>query len=88
MSTLFLCFCDILNYNADKGRLQSGTHLGEFTLENVRFTDLKNTSAPMANKDEPLTIRMKNVIAEFHESATDSEPFTLEENCNTTLIIE
>lgn len=79
---------DILNYTADKGRLQSGTHLGEFTLENVRFTDLKSTSAPMANKDEPLTIRMKDVVVHFHESATDTEPFTLEENCNTTLIVE
>ena len=79
---------DILSYTADKGTLQSGTHFGEFTLENVRFTDLKNTSTPMANKDEPLTIRMKNVEVDFHESSTDREPFTLEENCNTTLIIE
>ena len=79
---------DILNYTADKGRLQSGTHLGEFTLENVRFTDLKSASSPMANKDEPLTIRMKNVVIDFHESSTDTEPFILGENCNTTLIIE
>ena len=42
----------------------------------------------MANKDEPLTIRMKDVVVEFHESSADNEPFTLEENCNTTLIIE
>jgi hypothetical protein len=79
---------DILRYIADKGTLQNGSHLGEFTMENVRLTDLKSTSVPMANKDEPLTIRMKNVVVEFHEAATDNAPFTLEENCNTTLIVE
>ena len=79
---------DILNYTADKGKLQSGTHLGEFTLENVRFTDLKATSVPMANADEPLTIRMKDVTVEFHESATDNVPFIIGENSNTTLIVQ
>jgi hypothetical protein len=77
-----------LSYTADKGTLQSGTHLGEFTLENVRFTDLKTTSAPMANADEPLTVRMKDVIVEFHESATDNAAFTVGENSNTTLIVQ
>ena len=57
-------------------------------MENVRFTDLKQTSAPMANKDEPLTIRMRDVSVQFHESATDTEPLTLGENCNTVLMIE
>ena len=79
---------DILNYTADKGKLQSGTHLGEFTLENVRFTDLKATSVPMANADEPLTIRMKDVTVEFHESAISNEPFFIGESSNTTLIVE
>lgn len=77
---------DILSYTADRGTLQSGTHLGEFTLENVRFTDLKETSAPMANAEEPLTIRMKDVLVEFHESATATKPFTLAEDSHTTLI--
>ena len=79
---------DILDYIADQGTLQSGTHLGEFTLENVRFTDLKNASAPMANADEPLTIQMKDVTVEFHESATDNTPFIIRENSNTTLIVQ
>ena len=51
--------------------------LGEFTMENVTFTDLKKTSSPMANKDEPLTVRMKNVTVDFHEASPDTEPFTL-----------
>lgn len=77
---------DILSYTADRGTLQSGTHLGELTLENVRFTDLKETSVPMANADEPLTIRMKDVFVEFHESATATKPFVVEEGSHTTLI--
>ena len=76
----------VLWYNADCGTLQSGTHLGELTLENVRFTDLKDTSVPMANAEEPLTIRMKDVSVEFHASATVRELFTLKENSNTTLV--
>lgn len=76
----------ILWYNADTGPLQSGTHLGELVLENVRFTDLKETSRPIASVAEPLTIRMKNVSVEFHETSADTEPFTVDEN--TTLIIE
>jgi hypothetical protein len=79
---------DILNYTADQGTLQSGTHLGEFTLENVRFTDLKETSVPMANADEPLTVRMKDVTVEFHDHATDNVAFTVGENSNTTLIVQ
>lgn len=76
----------ILWYNADTGPLQSGTHLGELVLENIRFTDLKETSRPIASAAEPLTIRMKNVSVEFHEASADTEPFTVDEN--TTLIIE
>ena len=79
---------DILDYTADQGPLQSGTHLGEFTLENVCFTDLKSASVPMANINEPLTVRMKDVTAEFHQSAVDTEPFTINEGSNTTLVIQ
>ena len=78
----------VLRYYADRGDLQIGTHWGELTLENVRFTDLKHTSTPMANADEPLVIRMKDVSVEFHESATDRALFTLDENSHTTLIVE
>ena len=79
---------DILDYTADDGEIQSGTHLCELTLENVRFTGLTRTSVPMANKDEPLVIRMKNVFAEFDESADVKEPFVVGADANTTLIIE
>ncbi|MBR2460632.1 MAG: hypothetical protein IKB34_05335 [Clostridia bacterium] len=79
---------DILNYAADRDVLQKGTYLGEFTLENVRFTDLKETSAPVARADVPLTVRMKDVSLEFHESATDAKAFTIAKDANTTLIVE
>lgn len=78
----------ILFYKADTGPLQSGTHLGKLTLENVRFTDLKESSAPMANAKEPLTILLKDVSVHFCESASDKQPFTLAENANTTVIIQ
>ena len=79
---------NILNYAADQDVLQKGTYLGEFTLENVRFTDLKETSAPVARADVPLTVRMKDVSVEFHESATDTNAFTVAQDANTTLIVE
>ena len=42
----------------------------------------------MANADEPLTVRMKDVTVEFHESAAAKTPFTIAENANTTLIVQ
>lgn len=78
----------ILNYTADRGTLQNGTHLGSLNLENVRFTNLKKTSVPIANKDEPLTVRMKNVSVEFDPCADSTEPFTLGENSYTTVVTE
>ncbi len=79
---------DILNYVADGETLQMGTRLGEFTLENVRFIDLKQTSAPIATAEDPLTIRLKDVSVEFHEFSSDNQAFTIGENANTTLITE
>lgn len=78
----------ILRYEADTGILQIGTHLSTLAMENVRFTDMKKPSAPMANADEPLHITMKNVSFDFHESAENKEPFILNEGSNTTLTIE
>lgn len=78
---------DILDYTAG-GSLQSGTMLGEFTLENVRFTDLKAASAPKSGADAPLTIRMKGVTAEFHDTVKNKAPFVIEEGSNTILIVE
>lgn len=76
----------ILHYVADTGTLQSGTHLGKFVLENVRFTDLKESSKPMANAEEPLTVVMNNVSVHFHDDAQDCEPWVLNDNAHTTLI--
>lgn len=78
----------MLKYNADVGPLQSGTHWGELTLENVRFVDLAEASTPLAPIDDPFTVRMKNVSVSFRESATDTCLFTLKENSNTTIITE
>lgn len=79
---------EILAYTADRHVLQCGTHLGALTLENVRFIDLNKTSRPIGDKNEPLTVIMKNVSVEFADSSTDTEAFTLGENCYTTLIVE
>ena len=77
-----------LKYHADRGYLQSGTHWGALTMENVRLTDLRETSAPMASEQEPFVIRLKNVSCFFEEGASDSDLFTLLENCHTTVIQE
>ena len=77
-----------LYYLADGCPLQKGTHLGEMTFENVRFTDLKETAFPSANADEPLTVRMKNVTTTFSDSGTEKPLFTALENSHTTLIVE
>ena len=78
----------VLKYTADIGPLQSGTHLGEFTLENVRFTDLKDSSEIMGNAEEPLTIRIKNVTADFVDEAKNKSAFMLDENSHAILIEE
>lgn len=78
----------VLYYNADVGPLQSGTHLGLISLENVRFTDAKQTSLPMADANEPLTVRLKDVSVEFHKSSGATKLFTCLENCHTTVIEE
>lgn len=78
----------IIRYVADGDALQSGTHLGELTLENVRFTDLKLSSTPIADADEPLRVTLKNVSVEFVDSAPCKELFTLKDNSNTTIIVE
>lgn len=79
----------VLDYRADNVKyLQSGAHLGSFTLENVRITDLAYTSFPDSPAEEPLTICMKNVSISFCEGAEDTEPFTLDENSHTMIISE
>ena len=78
----------ILAYRADTGPIQWGTHLGELTFENVRFTGLRETSAPMASAVEPLTVTMKNVTVEFAPTAIATEAFVLREGANTVLDVQ
>ena len=77
----------ILYYPADSDSLHSGTHIREFTLENVRFTDLKQNSV-VWNTEDPITIRMKNVTFTFSEESKVNHPFTLAEDSNAILITD
>lgn len=76
-----------LEYRADRGPLESGTHLTELTLENVTFTGLATPSVVAASAEEPLTIRLKNVSVSFREGA---EPVGLFDgkDPNTTIVTE
>ena len=73
-------------YMADMNPLQCGTHLGTLTLENVRFTDLKEAAVAVADEKEPLTVVMKNVSATFHESAASNQLIRLADMANTKVI--
>ena len=73
-------------YEADKNPLQCGTRWGTLTLDNVRFTDLKKSAIPLADKDEPLKVIMKNVSWTFHESSSETSLIQLQENSNTVII--
>ncbi len=56
----------VLHYHADSaGDLQSGDRLRELTFENVRFTGLERSSVVNASAEEPLTVRLRDVTAEF-----------------------
>ena len=76
----------VLYYKADANPLQCATHWGELTLENVRFTDLKETAIPMADAREPFTIRMKNVVASFQDTDAEKSLIMVLEDSNTTII--
>lgn len=73
-------------YEADANPLQCGTRWGTLTLDNVRFTDLKYSARPLADKNEPMTVIMKNVFWTFHESVLDTSLIQLKENSNTVII--
>lgn len=78
---------EILYYKADNGPLQSGTHLGELTFENVRFTGMVRPSRPVADADEPLVIRLTDVSFELRDGGNGS-PFIADEASNTTVVVE
>ena len=73
-------------YKADQNPLQCGTRWGTLTLENVRYTDLKENAIPEADEKQPLTVIMKNVSATFHESVPNGKFIQLLDNANTTII--
>lgn len=77
---------ELLYYKADRGPLQSGTHLGELTFENVRFTGIARPSEPMADAGEPLVIRLTDVSFELRDGSM-APPFIIGEQSNTTLCI-
>ena len=61
---------DLLCYHADEVEyIQKGTHLTELTFENCRFMNIENESFVTASKDEPLTVKFKNVTATFAENS-------------------
>ena len=79
----------LLHYYADDSwRLHKGAYLKSYTLENVRFTDLKGASKPQASEKMPLTVVLKNVTAEFVDEAPVKELFSLSEMKNTVIIGE
>lgn len=77
-----------LLYYADSCSLQNGTYLGEFTFENVRFTDVKEASTPMAKENHPLKVVMKDVSVSFATGIEQTELFIANKNSFVTLIKE
>ena len=78
----------VLAYRADSSCIQNGTYLGELTFENVRFTDVKKRSVPVAKREHPLTIVMKNVAFSTVEETERDEAFEILEDSFVTLVKE
>ena len=76
----------LLFYMADANPLQCGTRWGTMTLENVRFTDLKETAVPWAAAESPLTVELKNVSATFHPSVSATKLIQLCDGSNTVVV--
>ena len=77
-----------LHYFADESKmLHKGAYLESFTLENVRFTDLKGASKPEASDTLPLKVVLKNVTYGFVDEAPVKELFS-KENMKNTVITE
>ena len=75
-------------YMADQNPLQCGTRWGTLTLDNVRFTDLKESTVPVAGANQQLTVVMKNVSWNFHESSFATNLIELHDDSNTKIIQE
>lgn len=75
-------------YMADMNPLQCGTRWGTLTLENVRFTDLKEASIPYLADGTSLKIIMKNVTWNYHPSVEETELIRTHDHSYTTIIKE
>ena len=73
-------------YMADMNPLQCGTRWGTLTLENVRFTDLKEASIPYLAEGTSLKIIMKNVTWSYHPSVEETELIRTHDHSFTTII--
>ena len=78
----------VLAYQADSSCIQNGTYLEELTFKNVRFTDIKKTSVPMAKREHPLTIVMKNVAFSLVEESGRKEMFEILEDSFVKIVDE
>ena len=65
-----------LEYRADNGPLQSGTHLGTLTLENLQLRDVVQSAFVEGNAEEPLKIRMRNVVIRDGDAPSEKPLFT------------
>ncbi|MBO5736279.1 MAG: right-handed parallel beta-helix repeat-containing protein [Clostridia bacterium] len=75
-------------YMADMNPLQCGTRWGTLTMENVRFTDLKEASIPYLAEGTSLKIIMKNVTWNYHPSVEETELIRTHDHSFTTIIEE
>ncbi len=73
-----------LEYQADFGTLQSGTHLCEMTMENVCFRGLKRSSALRPSAAEPTTVYLKNVTG----YDVNGQPMTLFDAAEHLTVVE
>ena len=75
-----------MDYSADHGPLQSGTHLTDIRFENVTFTGLGGPSTVSASAEEPLTVHLKNVAVSMRDGG-EARLFDGEDK-NTRIVIE
>ncbi|MGM9624941.1 MAG: glycosyl hydrolase family 28 protein, partial [Eubacteriales bacterium] len=77
----------LLNYHADQGPLQSGTHLTEMTLENMSFTGQGYSSHVEASAEEPLTLIQKSVCVSFRSDTQTDQGLLDGQDPNTTIVV-
>ena len=88
MANVFDNIKGLFYYMADQNPLQCGTRWGTLTLDNVKFTDLKEAAVPTAGAEETLKVSMKNVSWTFDKSVAETELIRLHDHSNTVVIKE